>query len=138
MHVINVGDVEHKVECNAFTPIVFSGQFKERKPNGGFKPRDISDALGSIADAVDTVGFPAITPLLEIFWAFEKTANRDLEDFNAWLAKFPDDAFALTKKDGWATDVMKLIEANYFPGGGEDVEAAPSEAPDAAAAGRAE
>ena len=134
MQVISVCGVEHEVACNAFTPIVYSGQFKARKPSGGYKPRDISEALGIIADAVSSVGFPAITPLLEIFWAFEKTANRDLEDFDKWIDKFPSNAFDLTKKDSWAADVMQLIEANYFQGSGEDVVAEGAEASDAATA----
>lgn len=138
MEVISVCGIEHRVTCNAFTPIVYSGQFKERKPSGGFKPRDISEALGMIADAVSSVGFPAITPLLEIFWAFEKSANRDLEDFDKWIGKFPSDAFDLTKKDSWAADVMQLIEANYFPGSGADVVAEGAETPDASPAGRAD
>lgn len=129
MQEIEVGGVAHPVACNAFTPIVFSGQFKEKKPNGGFKPRDISEALGLIADTVTSVGFPPITPLLELFWTFEKTANRDLENFDKWLEKFPPDAYDLTKKDGWATDVMQLVKASFFPGSAEDVEAARAEAP---------
>lgn len=138
MKVITVGGVEHAVTCNAFTPIVYAGQFKERKPSGGYKPRDISEAIGIIADSMASVGFPAIAPLLEIFWSFEKTENRGLEDFDAWLANFPADAFDLTKKEGWATDVMQLVEANFFPGSGEDVETSAAETPDAPASGGAD
>lgn len=135
MQLVKVGDAEHKIECNAFTPIVYSGEFKVDKPNGGKRPKDISEAIGVIAESLSYVGIPAITPLLEIFWAFEKTADRNLEGFSEWLGKFPADAYDLTRGDGWASDVMKLVEANFFPGQSADMEAEAPEAPDAASAG---
>ncbi|MEG2261363.1 MAG: hypothetical protein RSB98_00810 [Raoultibacter sp.] len=136
MRVVSVGDIEHKMECNAFTPIVYSGEFKVDKPNGGKRPKDISEAIGVIAESLSYVGIPAITPLLEIFWAFEKTADQNLEGFSEWLGKFPTDAYDMTRGDGWASDVMKLVEANFFPGQRTNVDAKAAEAPDATSSGR--
>lgn len=137
MQVISVCGVEHKVTCNAFTPIVYSAAFKVEKSNGLLRPKDITEAIGVIAESMSCVGIPAIVPLLEIFWAIEKTADRSLEVFDQWLGKFPADAYDLTQGDGWASDVMQIIEQNYFPGGGQDVVSEGAEKPDADTAGRA-
>ena len=43
-------------------------------------------------------------------------------------------AFDLQKGDGWAADVMGIVEDNFFPSTPDGVEAAPAEAASAATA----
>ena len=80
-------------------------------------------------------------PLLEIFYACAKTYNATAKEktdlgksFEDWVCGFPQTEFDLERKGGWASDVMQIIKDNFFPNAKADVEAAPAEAPDAAAA----
>lgn len=112
---IEVGEHTYPVACNAFTPIAYQGSFSVETKDGASRPKDIMEAVGLIATSLSTMGIPALAPLLEIFYAFAKTANPKICPFREFLDGFPADAFDLSRKDGWAADVMSLIEANFFP-----------------------
>lgn len=114
---IRVGETAYNAEFNGFTPVVYSRCFFVKKPNGMTRPKDISEAVGSIAANLDTFGFPAIAPMLEIFYACIKTAQPSFDvKFDDWVRSFPADAYDLAKGDGWASDVMQeLVEPNFFP-----------------------
>lgn len=117
---IKVGEHTYQVACNAFTPIVYQGAFSAERADGTRRPKDIMEAVGIIANTLTAVEAPAIAPLMEIFYAFAKTANPKLCGFREFVEGFPADAFDMTRKDGWAADVMSLIEANFFPGAKEE------------------
>ena len=64
---------------------------------------------------------PAIVPLLEIFYACIKTATPKFDTgFDEWVSSFPSDAYNLERKDGWASDVMRIVEDNFFPSAAKD------------------
>lgn len=131
--VIKIGEMEFEAAFNGFTPIVFSRVFRvekltnEGKPTGNFRPKDINEAVGLVADSMQTCGMPAMSALLEIFYACIKTAAPKFnESFNDWVTSLPMEAFDLQKGDGWAADVMGIIEENFFPSTPDGVEAAPA------------
>ena len=85
-----------------------------------------------------TSDVPAIVPLLEIFYACIKTATPKFDTgFDEWVSSFPSDAYNLERKDGWSSDVMRIVEDNFFPSAKEDVEAKTAEEESADAAKRA-
>lgn len=133
---IPVGETEYEAVFNAFTPIAFSRCFSVMKKTGSARPKDIAEAVGVIAETLSTFGMPAIEPILEIFYACIKTADPKFDvSFDDWVMTFPADAYDMGNGDGWAADVMKrLIEPNFFPARSDEVEAAPAEATDTAAA----
>lgn len=133
MQEITLGDSKVEIACNAFTPIAFSQSFSATRADGTHRPRDISDDIAQIVDSLTHNGFPAITPLLEVFYAMAKTADPKLEPFEQWLGAFPAGAFDLTDGEGWAAQVMKVIQDNFFPGAKEVA----SEAAEASAAATA-
>lgn len=136
--LIKVGEREFDAGFNAFTPIVFSRCFHVENPNGTRRPKDINESVGAIIAAQVEYGFPPIAPLLEIFYACIKTANPKFDEkFDEWVSAFPADAYDLGRSDGWASDVMRIVQDNFFPSAKEDVEAAPSEEEGAAAPKRA-
>ncbi len=120
---INVGEAEYPVACNAFTPIVFSRAFWVEKGNGDRRPKDIGEDVAAIAEVLRTYSMPPILPLLEVFYACAKTADPKLAAFDEWLGPFPMEAFDLERGDGWAADVMQIVQENFFPHAGQDVEA---------------
>lgn len=131
---IAVGDKEHEAVFNGFTPIAYSRNFKEVRNDGVKRPKDISEAVGMIAASMATYGIPSITGLLEIFYACIKTASPKFNvSFEDWAAGFPPDAYDLERGDGWAADVMGIVEENFFHTSASAVEAAPAETSDAAA-----
>lgn len=135
---IKVGDREFEATFNAFTPIAYSRCFNEVVEGGRKRPKDIADAVSKIAGSLMTSDVPAIVPLLEIFYACIKTATPKFDTgFDEWVSSFPSDAYNLERKDGWASDVMRIVEDNFFPSAKEDVEAAPAEEESGAAAKRA-
>ena len=138
MMIITVGDKTYEVTCNAFTPIVFSRCFYVENPNGARRPKDINEDIGAILAAQAQYGFPPIAPLLEIFYACIKTADPKFdEQFDKWVSAFPADAYDLGRSDGWASDVMSIVQDNFFLSAKDDMDAAPAEEDGTAAAERA-
>lgn len=136
--LIKVGEKSYEATFNAFTPIAYSRCFNEVVEGGRKRPKDIADAVSKIAGSLMTSDVPAIVPLLEIFYACIKTATPKFDTgFDEWVSSFPSDAYNLERKDGWASDVMRIVKDNFFPSAKEDVEAAPAEEESAAAAKRA-
>lgn len=136
--LIKVGEKSYEATFNAFTPIAYSRCFNEVVEGGRKRPKDIADAVSKIAGSLMTSDVPAIVPLLEIFYACIKTATPKFDTgFDEWVSSFPSDAYNLERKDGWSSDVMRIVEDNFFPSAKEDVEAAPAEEESAAAAKRA-
>lgn len=132
---ITVGENEYEAIFNGFAPIVFSRCFSVVGENGVRRPKDISEDVGLIAESLASVGIPAITGLLEIFYACVKTASPKFDvPFNEWVAAFPPDSFDMQRSDGWAADVMGIVQANFFPATTDDMDAAPAEKAAAAAA----
>lgn len=138
---IKIGDVAYEAAFNGFTPIVFSRTFTVDKmnaagePTGAKRPKDINEDVGMIVESMQACGMPAMAALLEIFYACIKTADRKFDTpFSAWVESLPAEAFDLQKGDGWAADVMGIVEDNFFPSAHDDVEAAPAEAASAATA----
>ena len=135
---IKVGDREFEATFNAFTPIAYSRCFNEVVEGGRKRPKDIAEAVSKIAGSLMTSDVPAIVPLLEIFYACIKTATPKFDTgFDEWVSSFPSDAYNLERKDGWSSDVMRIVEDNFFPSAKADVEATPAEEESAAAAKRA-
>ena len=119
--VIKVGENEFEATFNAFTPIAFSRCFNVVKPNGTMRPKDINEDTGAILENLDKFGFPPLVPLLEIFYACIKTATPKFDTgFDEWVSSFPSDAYNLERKDGWASDVMRIVEDNFFPSAAKD------------------
>lgn len=119
--LIKVGEKEFEATFNAFTPIAFSRCFNVVKPNGTMRPKDINEDTGAILENLDKFGFPPLVPLLEIFYACIKTANPQFDEkFDEWVSSFPADGYDLERKDGWATDVMRIVEDNFFPSAAKD------------------
>ena len=107
-------------------------------PNGTRRPKDINEAVGAILAAQNEYGFPPIAPLLEIFYACIKTATPKFDEmFDEWVSAFPADAYDLGRSDGWASDVMEIVQDNFFPSAKEVMDTATDEEESAAAAKRA-
>lgn len=136
--VIKVGENEFEATFNAFTPIVFSRYFHVVNTNGTRRPKDINEAVGAILAAQNEYGFPPIAPLLEILYACIKTATPKFDEtFDEWVSAFPADAYDLGRSDGWASDVMEIVQGNFFPSAKEVMDTATAEEESAAAAKRA-
>lgn len=138
--VIKIGEMEFEAEFNGWTPIAFSRVFKvetldnEGNPTGKFRPKDINEDVGLIVESMRSCGMPAMSALLEIFYACIKTATPAFKQtFGDWVKSLPKEAFDLQKGDGWAADVMGIVEDNFFPSTPDGVEAAPAKKPRAAA-----
>ena len=123
--VIKIGETEYEAAFNGFTPIIFSRCFtvqkpdaseKPRKPTIIYRPKDINESVGQLADSLQTYGVPAIAPLLEILYACIKTATPKFDvPFSDWVKALPAGTFDLQKGDGWAADVIKIVEDTFFP-----------------------
>lgn len=125
---IRIGEETYKAEFNGFTPIAYSRAFSDATANGRKRPRDIADAVSKIADSLTTYDVPAITPMLEILYACIKTATPTFpQTFDEWASNLPSGTFSLERKDGWAADVMRIVEDNFFPSAKDGVEAEASE-----------
>lgn len=138
---IAVGDKQFEAAFNGFTPIVFSRSFyvdkldKNGEPTGQRRPKDINENVALIVETMQVCGMPPMAPLLEIFYACIKTAKPTwATKFTDWVRKLPPEAFDLQKGDGWAADVMGIVEDNFFPSTPDGVGAAPAEAPASTAA----
>ena len=133
--VIKVGEVEYEATFNGFTPIVFSRTFTVEKPGGAKRPKDINEDVGLIVETMQSCGMPSMSALLEIFYACIKTAKPKWSTtFDKWVKSLPQEAFDLQKGDGWASDVMTIVEDNFFPSTPDGVDTAPAEDASAAAA----
>lgn len=138
--VIKVGELEFEADFNGWTPIAFSRVFKvetldnEGNPTGKFRPKDINEDVGLIVESMKACGMPAMSAMLEIFYACIKTATPAFkQSFSDWVKSLPKEAFDLQKGDGWAADVMGIVEDNFFPSTPDGVEAAPAKKPRSAA-----
>lgn len=132
---VRIGEETCKAEFNGFTPIAFSRAFTEVTETGRKRPRDITDAVSSIAESLATCGIPAITPMLEILYACIKTATPTFSrTFEDWVSSLPAGTYNMERQDGWAADVMRIVEDNFFPSAADVVEAETSEKADAGAA----
>ena len=131
---IAVGGETSPVACNAFTPIVFSREFSVTRADGTKRPKDINEDVSMVLEVQACSSVAPVVPLLEIFYACAKTADRKLKPFEEWVKGFPTDAYDLERSDGWASDVIDIVKDNFFPHAKEDMAAAPAEASDAAVA----
>ena len=114
MHSVEVGGVEHKLECNAFTPFIYAEEFTvERK--GRMVPEDINAAVTEIGAFLDEYGAPPLLKMMQLFWAFEKTADSKTPSFKTWLKKLPAEALDLSDGEGWAKVVTDILTESFFP-----------------------
>lgn len=122
MAVVEVGGVEHEIECNAFTPFVYAEAFTVER-NGKKVREDINGAVKEIITFQQEYELPPMLKLLQLFWAMEKTAGGSkVPGFKNWLRGMPKDVLNLTVEEGWAKAVMQEIEESFFPkSAGEDV-----------------
>ena len=74
MRTFAIEGVEHVIDCNAFTPYVYSENFTTMR-DGKVVSDDIALAIGEIMESVNTVGFPPLLKMMQLFWAFEKSAK---------------------------------------------------------------
>lgn len=113
---ITFGGVSYPATFNGLTPIVFSRAFSVEKSNGAVRPKDINEDVSQIIETMQACGMPPMVPLLEIAYACIKTADSKFDDtFDVWVEKLPQETFDLQAGDGWAADVMKIVEDNFFP-----------------------
>lgn len=129
---IRIGEETYKAEFNGFTPIAYSQAFYELSESGRKQPSDIADAVSQIATSLTTYEVPAIVPLLKILYACIKTADPKFpKSFNDFASSLPVGAYDLRCEEGWATDVMRIVEENFFPETGDGVDSAQAEEADA-------
>ena len=114
MRAVEVGGVVHEIECNAFTPFVYAEEFTVTR-KGKKVPEDINAAVTEISEFMSENDIPPMLKLLQLFWAFEKTANGKTASFKNWLRGLPADVLNLGAEEGWANAVMAEIEDNFFP-----------------------
>lgn len=112
--IIKVGDREFPVAVTAFTPIIYNGEFRYMKENGHTRAKDINDGLSEIMDGIETNEVPPFLSMAQFFWAFCKTADKNVSGFNVWLETLPEQAFDVSAEESWSSKVWELIQANYF------------------------
>ena len=112
--IIKVGDMEFPVAVTAFTPIIYNGEFRYMKENGHTRAKDINDGLSEIMDGIETNEVPPFLSMAQFFWAFCKTADKNVSGFNVWLETLPEQAFDVSAEESWSSKVWELIQANYF------------------------
>lgn len=134
MRTIEIDGTEHTIECNAFTPFIYSENFTTTR-KGKVVPEDINAAVDECMIFQGEHGLPPMLKLLQFFWAFEKTANPKLPSFKHWLKSLPKSCLSLTTEGGWAKAVMEEINESFFPdAASEDVGAEGTGEPAAATA----
>lgn len=131
--IIKIGDNEFPVAVTAFTPIIYNGEFRYMKENGHTRAKDINDGLSEIMDGIETNEVPPFLSMAQFFWAFCKTADKNVSGFNVWLGTLPKQAFDMSADESWSSKVWELIQANYF----RSATQVASEAAENAAAGAA-
>ena len=112
--IIEIIGKRYRIAANAFTPIVYSGEFTFMKENGRRRAKDINDGLAEIMDGIASSGIPPLLPMLQFFWAFCKTADKSAPGFKAWLEGLPEQAFDMSADESWAQPVLEMIQAAYF------------------------
>lgn len=124
---IKIGDKELAVAVTAFTPIIYSGEFRLRKENGKHRDKDINDGLSEILDGIDTSGVPPLLTMLQFLWAFAKTADKNVPGFKKFVESLPPETFDMSADESWAQPVWELAQANFLksaadvaPSTGED------------------
>lgn len=107
---------EHKIECNAWTPVIFSGEFTCEGKNGRTRREDINEAVIRVFEDIDNEFYiPPFIDMLHILWAFEKTVNPKLKGFNSWIKEQPDEILDMSRDEGsWAQAVFEEIELKFF------------------------
>ena len=88
MREVEIDGVTHKIECNAFTPFVYSEEFTTTR-NGKAVHEDINAAVDEVNTFITEHNIPPMLKLLQFFWAFEKSANPKLPSFKSWLSSMP-------------------------------------------------
>lgn len=132
---VTIGGTAYDAEFNGFTPIAYSRCFFETLDNGKRRPKDIADAVSKIADSLTTYDVPAIVPMLEILYVCIKTADPKFAvGFDEWVSSLSPETYSLERADGWATDVMRIAEDNFFPSARRAVDTATAETASAATA----
>lgn len=114
MHTFEIEGVEHTIDCNAFTPVIYAEEFTVTR-KGKEVPEDINAAVKDVMTFTEENDLPPMLKMLQFFWAFEKTANPKLQGFKAWLKALPVSVMALDEKGGWASAVMDEINTAFFP-----------------------
>ena len=114
MHTFEIEGVEHTIDCNAFTPFIYAEEFTVTR-KGKEVPEDINAAVREVMEFTEQNELPPMLKMMQLFWAFEKTANAKLPGFKSWLKSLPVSVVALDRKDGWATNVMAEINEAFFP-----------------------
>ena len=115
MRTVEIAGVKHTIECNAFTPFVYAEEFTTTRKGKKLR-EDINAAVCEVSEFLDENEVPPMLKMLQLFWAFEKTANPKLPRFKNWLRDMPADVLNLTEEEGWAHAVMQEIEEGFFPG----------------------
>lgn len=133
MQVITIEGVEHRIECNAFTPFIYAENFTTFRADGREVHEDINAAIDDVTDFIREHDMPPMGKLLQLFWAFEKTAEKPTDEvkvprFREWLRDLPTSTLRLDDKEGWAFEVLEFVTDNFFPTSAKaDVEATPAE-----------
>lgn len=136
MRTITIEGVEHRVECNAFTPFIYSENFTVERADGRMVHEDINAAIDDVTAHIREHDMPPMGKLLQLFWAFEKTAERPTDEvkvprFREWLRDLPSSVLRLDVREGWAMDILNIITENFFPSSsGTDVATTPTGEPD--------
>ena len=114
MRKIVIEGVEHVISCNAYTPYVYSENFTAYQ-GGNLVKDDVAVAINDVIETINTVGFPPLMRMLQLFWAFEKsTRPATTPDFTAWLKDLPPMVIDLEDEGGWAHEVMEEIRCSFF------------------------
>ena len=120
MRTIIIEGVEHRVECNAFTPFIYSENFTVERADGRMVHEDINAAIDDVTAHIREHDMPPMGKMLQLFWAFEKTAERPTDEvkvprFREWLRDLPSSVLRLDVREGWAMDILDIITENFFP-----------------------
>lgn len=112
---VTIGGERIELACNALTPIVYSGAFRYTSAAGKVRAKDVNDGVSEIIEHIEEYGIPPMLPLMQFLWAFAKTADKGISDFNGFVGGLPVDVLDISNEEGWATPVMELVQANFFP-----------------------
>ena len=134
MPVITIEGVEHRIDCNAFTPFIYSENFTVERADGREVHEDINAAIDDVTAHIREHDMPPMGKLLQLFWAFEKTADAKTPRFREWLRDLPNSILRLDLREGWALEILDFITENFFPSSARaDVAPAPTAEPDSPA-----
>lgn len=108
MREITIGDETRRIDCNAYTVILYS----EHK--GGADLKNVFATFGR--DAEDLASLP-MNVLLDVLYCMERTANANVGSFHGWLRELPTEALDLTTMGdggGWIIEVVDLLSETFF------------------------